>query len=314
LPTSTSRSSLYLLTPFEHLAVNFYYPRQMSLRVILLALTACTASVTTESRVYDDRFEPTVLDIMRSDETASANAPAVFYVHGGSWRGGSRGGEAGVVERLARGGYVAVNVDYRLVPDGAFPSAVDDVFCALAFVQTHADELGIDPSRIAVMGYSAGGHLIGMLAAGNDVAELQDASCPSGRATAPVAAISAAGPMDLPTLSTGSVVEEFVGVPFEEDPGRWALASPQTHVSGNEPPFLFIHAEHDLIVQVEQSQQMAAALQDAGVSAELLKIEGGGHLLGDGAGLGQEQFEAPFDTPESAMAVFEFLHRTVGAP
>ena len=301
-------------TLFVELGCDLDYPRGMSIWVVLLALTACTASVTTESRAYDERFESTVLDIVRSDDTPTANAPAVVYVHGGSWRAGSRGTEAGVIERLARGGYVGINVDYRLVPDGTFPSAVDDVFCALAFVQTHPDELGIDPSRIAVMGYSAGGHLIGMLAAGNDVAELQDDSCPSGRATTPAAAISAAGPMDLPALGTGSVVEDFVGVPFAEDPARWALASPQTHVTGDEPPFLFVHAEHDLIVQIEQSEHMAATLRNAGVSAELLKLEGGGHLLGDGAGAGQEQLEAPFETSESAMAVFDFLERTVGAP
>lgn len=280
----------------------------------VLALSACTASVTTESIAYDDRFEADVLDVIRSDRTPVTAAPAVFYVHGGSWRAGSRGTEAGISERLARAGYVGINVDYRLVPDGTFPNAVDDVFCALAFVQAHADELGVDPARLAVMGYSAGGHLIGMLATASDLVELQDDTCPSGRATAPAAAISAAGPMDLPTLSTGSIVEDFVGAPFDEDPARWALASPMTHVDGSEPPFLFVHAEHDLIVQLAQSEQMANTLRSVSVSAELLRLEGGGHLLGDGAGLGQEQSEGPLDTSESAMAVFDFLARTVGVP
>jgi len=280
----------------------------------VLALAACTASVTTESFAYDDRFDADFLDVVRSEATPAAAAPAVFYVHGGSWRAGSRGTEAPIIERIARVGYVGINVDYRLVPDGTFPNAVDDVFCALAFVQLHADELGLDPSRLAVMGYSAGGHLIGLLATAADLAELQDDTCPTGRATAPRAAISAAGPMDLPTLSTGSIVEDFVGAPFDEDPARWALASPMTHVDGSEPPFLFIHDEHDLIVQLEQSEQMAKALRSVEVSAELLRLEGGGHLLGDGAGLGQEQSEGPFDTSESAMAVFDFLERTVGVP
>jgi len=150
----------------------------MSYRIAVLALTACTSSVSTESRAYDDRFDATVLDVVRSDETPAAAAPAVFYVHGGSWRGGSRVTEAGVVERLARAGYLGVNVDYRLVPDGVFPAAVDDVFCAFAYVQAHTDDLGIDPARIAVMGYSAGGHLIGMVSTANEVAELQDEACP----------------------------------------------------------------------------------------------------------------------------------------
>ncbi len=120
--------------------------------------------------------------------------------------------------------------------------------------------------------------------------------------------------MDLPTLSTGSVVEDFVGVPFADDPARWALASPMTHVTADDPPFLFVHAEHDLIVQVEQSEQMLATLRAAGVAADFLELEGNGHLFGEGAGLGEESYQSPFDTAESTMAVFDFLERTVGAP
>lgn len=289
-------------------------PYDRVMRLCLLALSACTASITTDSIAYDERFDADVLDVIRSDHTPTTAAPTVLYVHGGSWRGGSRTSEASAVEQLARGGYLAINVDYRLVPDGTFPNAADDVFCALAFVQTHADELGVDVSRLAVMGYSAGGHLMGLLATGANLAELQSDTCPHGRATAPVAAISGAGPMDLPTLSTGSVVEDFVGVPFADDPARWALASPMTHVTADDPPFLFVHAEHDLIVQVEQSEQMLATLRAAGVAADFLELEGNGHLFGEGAGLGEESYQSPFDTAESTMAVFDFLERTVGAP
>lgn len=279
----------------------------------VLALAGCVDAVTTEPVNYDERHPEAVLDVVHSS-AAPATAPAVVYVHGGSWRGGSRRAEKGVVEQMARAGYVAFNVDYRLVPDGTFPAAVDDVFCALAYVQAHAAELGVDPARIAVMGYSAGGHLTGLLATATDVPALQDDACPWGRATAPAAMLSAAGPMDLPTLSTGEIVEEFVGVPFDEDPATWALASPVTHVTGDDPPFLFVHAEHDLIVPVAQSETMAVMLRTAGVAADVLRLEGGGHFLSDGAGLGEEQLEGPFDTAEAAMALFDFLERTVGAP
>ncbi len=278
-----------------------------------LALTGCVDAVTTEPVNYDERHPAAVLDVVHAS-TAPGIAPAVIYVHGGSWRSGSRRSEKGVVEQMARAGYVAFNVDYRLVPEGTFPAAVDDVFCALAYVQANADELGVDPARIAVMGYSAGGHLTGLLATATDVAALQDDACPWGRAVAPAAMLSAAGPMDLPTLSTGAIVEEFVGVPFDEDPATWALASPMTHVTSDDPPFLFVHAEHDLIVPLEQSEAMAVTLRAAGVGAEVLRLEGGGHFLSDGAGLGEGQLEGPFDTAEAAMALFDFLERTIGAP
>jgi acetyl esterase/lipase len=265
-------------------------------------LASCTdVSVTTMQ--YDERRSDAQLDIHKVG--SPTNALGVVYIHGGGWSTGKRKNDAATADRLARAGYVVANIDYRLVPKGTFPLAVQDAFCALAFVQIHAVELGIDPNRIAVMGHSAGGHLAGMLAVARDN-EVQDPGCPWGRALAPSAAVSVAGPMNLRTIS-GPPVTAFVGATLSEDPARYDRASPISRVAADSPPFLFVHSKGDLVVNISQSHEMAHALDGVGASATMMELEGGGHVIGDGPGLGLEEFELATDAPEAFLAIDDFL-------
>jgi acetyl esterase/lipase len=84
----------------------------------------------------------------------------VLSIHGGGMIVGSPEFEAGGTGRLARGlGAVVVSPDYRLAPEHPFPAALDDCMTTLRWMLANADELGIDPERIAVVGASAGGGL-----------------------------------------------------------------------------------------------------------------------------------------------------------
>ena len=86
--------------------------------------------------------------------------PAVLYIHGGGMVLGSPQTEAIGSGRLARElDAVVVSPDYRLAPEHPFPAALDDCMAALRWMRDNADELGIDPDRIAVTGSSAGGGL-----------------------------------------------------------------------------------------------------------------------------------------------------------
>ncbi len=86
--------------------------------------------------------------------------PALLYYFGGGWALGTVDTADGVSRSLANasGALVAV-VGYRLAPEHPFPAAVDDCYAALRWVAEHADEIGVDPARIAVGGDSAGGNL-----------------------------------------------------------------------------------------------------------------------------------------------------------
>lgn len=282
----------------------------LALPCALAGLAAC-ADVERSTVVYDGSHGAGLLDI-HAPPGATA-APAVLLVHGGSWEGGERGNMAWTADRLAGLGYVAASADYRLVPSGEFPNAVHDTFCALAYLRAHADELGIDPARVAALGYSAGGHLVSLMGVAADLAELQSDACPSGRTERPAAVISFAGPTDLTRLDA-DVTRNFVGATLDADRTRWELASPAFHVDPGEPPFLIVHPEHDLVSPIEQSKIMVTRLRGAGNQPEFLRLEGGGHLIGDGAGLGVEQSEKPYEVAESWLVLVDFLERTIGAP
>jgi acetyl esterase/lipase len=86
--------------------------------------------------------------------------PVVVFYHGGGFVIGDLDTHDGMTRLIAaQTGAIVVAVDYRLAPEHPFPAAVDDAFAALKWVAAHAEELGADPSRLAVAGDSAGGNL-----------------------------------------------------------------------------------------------------------------------------------------------------------
>src|SRR5688572_22058173 len=158
------------------------------------------ADVVVESNIaYDERFAVAKLDVYSPPQRETPR-PAVLVIHGGGWREDSdRGFMAKHAERFALAGYVAFNIEYRGTPgDGAFPGAVQDVVCALAFVRANADRFGIDPARIASYGYSAGGHLAQMLGVAASSPVVAPDCAAATELVAPVnAVVNGAGPTDM---------------------------------------------------------------------------------------------------------------------
>ena len=268
---------------------------------------------------YDDRHgERTTMDVFLPDQAApDSDRPAVLLIHGGGWRSFSKDGMRGDATQLARAGYVSASINYRLVPDAVFPENIKDVMCALAFFRGQAGELGFNPDRIAVMGYSAGGHLASMLGVATGAPELQP-DCAAGPASPPNAVISGAGPQDMRLMPQVDAVTEFVGGTLDEVPDNYDQASPIFHVARNtiegEPPFLFVHGTGDIFVKLEQSQLMRDRLEETGNSATLLAIDDGGHLFNASADGGHAEGAVSTNTPEAWLAIFDFLADTVGAP
>ena len=93
--------------------------------------------------------------------------PAVLFVHGGDWMGGSLG-ESGFIEHLRpalnQAGFVVAAIDYRLAPRYKAPAQVEDTACAVRYLRAWAHTLNIDPHQIGVWGDSAGGQLVSLVA------------------------------------------------------------------------------------------------------------------------------------------------------
>ena len=107
-----------------------------------------------------DVGEPAVRVLITTPTEGQPPRPAVLWIHGGGYIVGSPQFEAFGTGRLARDlGVVTVSPDYRLAPEHPFPAALDDCMATLRWMRANADELGIDPDRIAVIGASAGGGL-----------------------------------------------------------------------------------------------------------------------------------------------------------
>jgi acetyl esterase/lipase len=199
--------------------------------------------------------------------------PAVLVVHGGSWSARSPADMDRVCRYLAAHGFVAVNVAYRLAPQHLFPAPVRDLAQALDWMVANADALGIDPGRIGAFGYSAGAHLVALLA----LLESATRSRPARGHT--LRAVVAGGiPADLTKWPQSPIVKRFLGVSYRSDPQLWVEASPLAHVSAAAPPFLLYHGRLDRLVEADQSRHLQRRLAACGVRAELHESPWHGHL------------------------------------
>lgn len=276
----------------------------------LCLIVACGPEIQVErDLVYDTRFgAATTLDVYRP-ATPEGPAPLLILVHGGGWMSDSKSDLGSLPSRFAQEGFVTASVNYRLVPQVQFPEPVRDVACAVSWLVANAESFGARPERFALWGYSAGGHLVSLLAVNGDSPELAP-DCGLPPPPRPIAVISGAGPQDLRALAWASEVQNLLGGTEAEVPEAYAAASPLDHVDPGEPPFLFIHGEQDVFVPVSHSRRMHAALQAQGNSSELLVLHGGGHVLNPGPSSGQLSWEEfSTDSPEAWSAMLSFLQR-----
>jgi pectinesterase len=198
-----------------------------------------------EDLPYQTRGGQTLLlDVYRPPDASLR--PAVIILHGGGWESGSRQMERGLAKALAVRGFVAIPVGYRLGEAGRFPAAVRDVKVAVRWARANADAHGVDPSFVAVVGASAGGHLAALVGASNGVAALDD-DCDAGGGGRVQAVVDIDGAADF--LDPALIAQEerrrgatsrFLGGSYGERQDAWIAASPLTHVSAASAPTLFI--------------------------------------------------------------------------
>ena len=278
---------------------------------VVVVVGGCGAPDSRRDVSYDPRHgEAGLMDVYMPD--GAGPHPGVMLIHGGGWRAGSRSAYTDAAKRLARSGYVAATIEYRLVGEGGgYPGTVQDCVSALAHFRANAPAYGLDPRRVAVMGYSAGGHLAGLLGVAATAPE-HVPDCAAGATDPPNAVIVGAGATDLRGRDH-SWVRDFLGGTEAERPAQYASASPITHVGPNKPPFLFVGGSADWFVDIDDNGYvMQRALSAAGNDARVLQVTGGGHLLNATTDNGGLMLGTSEVTPEAWIAIIDFLDRTVG--
>jgi acetyl esterase/lipase len=180
-----------------------------------------------------------------------------MQIHGGGWVIGSRS-EQGLplLGHMAAQGWVGFNVDYRLSPWATYPDHLDDITAALAWIREHADDYGIDPDFVCITGGSAGGHLCALLALTAD---------PPVAAAVPFYGVydfTRDGAFGEDERVYSLFLESWVMKAFvDEEPARYADASPIHHVHADAPPFLVIHGDRDTLAPVEDARAFVAKLR-----------------------------------------------------
>jgi acetyl esterase/lipase len=207
-----------------------------------------------------------------------APAPVVVFLHGGGWRLGSRhsagpayrGADPTPFEQVAQAGIAVASVDYRLSGEAVWPAQLHDAKAAVRWLRARADELGIDPDRVASWGESAGGHLAELLGLVDDPALEGDVGV-TGTSSAVSAVAAWYAPSDVAAVAadtgadpTDATTREalLVGAAPSAVPDVAAQASPITHVSPAAPPFLLLHGRADRFIPVAQSERLAERLPD----------------------------------------------------
>lgn len=215
-----------------------------------------------------------------------AHPPLIVYIHGGAWRGGSK--KDSPLRPLVDEGFAIVSIDYRLSTQAPFPAQAHDIKAAIRFLRAHQSELGIDARRVVIAGSSAGGHLAALVGVTNGNQELEgNVGGNLDQSSDVQGIISLFGASDFMTILEQSTehgrsvrvpaLQLLLGGQPAEKPELAKLASPVEHIDAHDPPLLLLHGDADPQMPPEQSKELAAAYQKAGLPVKLVIIPGAVH-------------------------------------
>ncbi|MCY0385954.1 alpha/beta hydrolase [Robbsia sp. Bb-Pol-6] len=215
--------------------------------------------------------------------SAKRGLPVVVFLYGGSWQSGSKEAYPFVGAALARRGYVTFVPDYRIYPQVTYPAFVQDAARAVAYARAHAARYGGDPSRIVLIGHSAGAYLVAMLAL--DKRWLAAVGMDPQRDLRGV--VGLAGPYDFLPLHDDALKAIFT------TPAGLADTQPITHVDGASPPMLLLAGRNDKTVDPGNTLRLAAALRAHGAPVEDILYAHAAHPLIIGAFAPMLRFLSP---------------------
>jgi len=240
-------------------------------------------------------YRPLQLDLWVPDTPTPA--PVVVWVHGGAFMMGDRRylpetlRPDQIFDALLAAGLAVATIDYRHALEAPFPAQLHDAKAAVRYLRRHAEELGISTERIGAWGESAGGHIAALMGLTAHRSDLEGPHGVVGPSSAVDVVVDWYGLADMETMPrqpppphVAALLPEEMRVPPEDvllrglEGQTLADASPITHVTPDAPPFLLLHGTDDWLVPYGQSEQLATAMTAVGARAELVPVEGAGHI------------------------------------
>lgn len=233
----------------------------------------------------------------RDDEVSTGRQPVIVWINGAGWRGADKNLMAAEMMFLAEHGYAVACIYYRSSAQGVWPAQLIDCKTAVRFLRAHADQYCLDPSRIAAIGRSAGGHLASWMAMntdGYDTAEW------AGYSSHVQAAADMFGPTDisaltettlqliqnpeyrwhaLPDTHEGALLDLRDNMSREEIFRRCAAASPINAINAGICPMIILHGDQDPLIPLAVSESFYNKLTEAGFEkqTEFYILKNGGH-------------------------------------
>jgi acetyl esterase/lipase len=253
----------------------------------------------------NDTLQKHLLDIYLPPDTKKS-LPLIVWIHGGAWMLNDKYADMGYMKNTVKNfidsGYALASINYRYSTDSVFPAQIKDCNQAIEFLYQHASTYNIDKNKIAVIGFSAGGHLASLLALSNNNNIKTFKTAPTHFTIK--LAIDFYGPSDFIMLANNpdtvinnmrNPVSILLGALAVDRPDIAKQASPVTYVDRGDPPFLIVQGEKDESVPNTQSKILHSWLTLNGVKNDLIIVPNAPH------------YGEMFDADDIRKKLFEYL-------
>ncbi|NCD68152.1 alpha/beta hydrolase [Mucilaginibacter agri] len=234
----------------------------------------------------DDTLTRHKLDIY-VPPTGKTTYPVVVWLHGGGWRKGDKYSAmdfmGSTAHEMIKKGFAIVSINYRYSSTDKFPAQIQDCNDALRFINRSGNKYHLDKNNIAILGFSAGGHLAALSGLSNNNNVTGFYSNGQIEQSKIKLIIDYYGISDLETLTgpgttdPNTGVQLLIGAKATEAPDKAREASPVSYIDKNDPPFLIVHGDKDQAVNNGQSIELSKRLSQSGVNNELVIVPGAPH-------------------------------------
>jgi acetyl esterase/lipase len=216
---------------------------------------------------------------------AEPNGAGVLFMVSGGWYSGWQPPEkaAPIFAPLTDAGFTVFAVRHGSSPKFSIPEAVEDVRRSVRYIRHHADRYGVDPDRLGVYGYSAGGHLSLMLGTASDKGDEKAEDPVLQESTRVQAVVAFVAPTDLQIMVWAApdhlpAYDSFPALDLAQELAK--THSPLEHVTPDDPPTLLVVGAKDELVPMSHSENIHKAFEEKEVPTNLVVFDEAGHGFG----------------------------------